>query len=167
MLACRNEQVHPRLVMYMDGSIREQVVEDLYTEALALAEEARGVFDLRDRHLNGERPDKLSIAMSIEGLRTTTRVMHVLAWLLNQRAFQSGELSETQVLAHGTLGEERPSDPDNMALLELTTRSLIRDTERLYARVRRLDEEQRHRDDTAKISVHGLQGRIAEAFDAN
>ena len=153
--------------MYMDGSIREQVVEDLYTEALALAEEARGVFDLRDRQLNGDRPDKLSIAMSIEGLRTTTRVMHVLAWLLNQRAYQSGELSETQMLKHGTLGEVRASDPNNMALLELTTRSLIRETERLHARVRRLDEEQRQRDGGGKISVQGLQGRIAEAFEAS
>ena len=152
--------------MYMDGSIREQVIEDLYTEALALADEARGVFDLRDRQTNVDRPDQLCIAMSIEGLRTTTRVMHVLAWLLNQRAYQSGELTQSQMLAHCKLGGERPSDPDNMAVLELTTRSLIRDTERLYARVRRLDEEQRQQSANAAASVHSLQGRIAQAFTA-
>ena len=152
--------------MYMDGSIRKQVVEDLYTEALALADETRGVFDLRHRHLTGERPDKLSIAMSIEGLRTTTRIMHVLAWLLNQRAYQSGEMSQAQMLKHGTLGEGRPSDPENMALLELTTRSLIRDTERLYARVQRLDETQRRADAPDASCVHDMRGRIAQAFAA-
>lgn len=152
--------------MHMDRTIHEQVVEDLYAEALALADEARAVFDLRDEASHGNTPDQVRIAMSIEGLRTTTRVMHVLAWLLNQRAYYAGELTKLQLLRHGTLGEERPSDPANMELLELTTRSLIRDTERLHARVRRLDEEQRQLDSEAVDPVRGMHGRIAQAFGA-
>ena len=152
--------------MHMDRTIHEQVVEDLYAEALALADEARAVFDLRYEASQGDTPDQVRIAMSIEGLRTTTRVMHVLAWLLNQRAYYAGELTKLQLLRHGTLGEERPSDPANMELLELTTRSLIRDTERLHARVRRLDEEQRQLDSEAVDPVRGMQGRIAQAFGA-
>ena len=152
--------------MHMDRTIHEQVVEDLYTEALALADEARAVFDLRDEASHGNTPDQVRIAMSIEGLRTTTRVMHVLAWLLNQRAYYAGELTKLQLLRHGTLGEERPSDPANMELLKLTTRSLIRDTERLHARVRRLDEEQRQLDSEAVDPVRGMHGRIAQAFGA-
>ena len=150
--------------MDMERSIQEQVVEDLYEEALALADEARAVFDLRDEASHGNTPDKVRIAMSIEGLRTTTRVMHVLAWLLNQRAYQSGELSKLQMMRHGSLGEERPADPENMEVLELTTRSLIRDTERLYARVKRLDEEQRQLANEASDPVRDMQGRIAQAF---
>ena len=153
-------------MMHMDRTLHEQVVEDLYAEALALADEARAVFDLRDETNHGTRPDQVRIALSIEGLRTTTRVMHVLAWLLNQRAYYAGELTKLQLLRHGTLGEERPSDPANMELLELTTRSLIRDTERLHARVRRLDEEQRQLDSEAADPVRGMQGRIARAFGA-
>ncbi|MGE5953168.1 MAG: DUF1465 family protein [Qipengyuania vulgaris] len=152
--------------MHMDRTIHQQVVEDLYAEALALAEEARAVFDPRDEASRGNTPDKVRIAMSIEGLRTTTRVMHVLAWLLNQRAYHAGELTKLQLLRHGTLGEERPSDPANMELLELTTRGLIRDTERLHARVRRLDEEQRQLDSAAVDPARGMQGRIAQAFGA-
>ena len=152
--------------MHMDRTIHEQVVEDLYAEALALADEARAVFDLRDEASHGNTPDQVRIAMSIEGLRTTTRVMHVLAWLLNQRAYYAGELTKLHLLRHGTLGEERPSDPANMELLELTTRSLIRDTERLHARVRRLDEEQRQLDSEAVDPVRGMHGRIAQAFGA-
>ena len=152
--------------MNMDRTIHHQIVEDLYAEALALADEARGVFDLRDEASHGNTPDQVRIAMSIEGLRTTTRVMHVLAWLLNQRAYHVGELTKLQLLRHGTLGEERPSDPANMELLELTTRSLIRDTERLHARVARLDEEQRQLDSRIADPVRGMHGRIAQAFGA-
>lgn len=152
--------------MDMDRRIHEQIVDDLYAEALSLADEARAVFDLRDEASHGNTPDRVRIAMSIEGLRTTTRVMHVLAWLLNQRAYHAGELTKLQLLRHGTLGEERPSDPANMKMLELTTRSLIRDTERLHARVSRLDEEQRQLDSRAADPVRGMQGRIAQAFGA-
>lgn len=150
--------------MDMHRTIQEQVVEDLYEEALALADEARAVFDLRDDADKGNSPDKVRLALSIEGMRTTTRVMHVMAWLLNQRAYYSGEMSRLQVLRHGRLGEDRPSDPENMKVLEPATRALIRDTERLHKRVARLDEEQRQLENSAADPVSALQGRIAEAF---
>lgn len=79
------------------------------------------------------------LALSTEGLKTTTRMMHVLAWLLNQRAYFSGELSEKQVRAHGALPEDRPSDSDQLAYLEPETRALIEETERLHERIARLD----------------------------
>ncbi|MXO47369.1 DUF1465 family protein [Erythrobacter vulgaris] len=149
--------------MDMDRTIHEQVVEDLYTEALALADEARAVFDLREDARQGIVSDQVRMAVSVEGLRTTTRVMHSLAWLLNQRAYHAGELTKLQMLRHGSLGEERPSDPDNMELLEPATRALIRDTERLHERIKRLDEEQRQIGE-ASDPVRDMQGRIAAAF---
>lgn len=149
--------------MDMDRTIHEQVVEDLYTEALALADEARAVFDLREDARQGKISDHVRMAVSVEGLRTTTRVMHSLAWLLNQRAYHAGELTKLQMLRHGSLGEERPSNPANMELLEPATRALIRDTERLYARIKRLDEEQRQIGE-ASDPVRDMHGRIAEAF---
>lgn len=149
--------------MDMDRTIHEQVVEDLYTEALALADEARAVFDLRDDTERGDISDRARMAISIEGLRTTTRVMHSLAWLLNQRAYYAGELTRLQMLRHGALGEERPSDPENLEQLEPAVRGLIRDTERLHARIKRLDEEQRQIGE-ASDPVRDLRGRIADAF---
>lgn len=150
--------------MDMDRTIHEQVVEDLYAEALMLADDARAAFDLRDEASRGNSPDDVRIALSVEGLRTTTRVMHVLAWLLNQRAYQSGELSKTQLRRHGTLGDERSSDPANLELLEPATRMLIRETERLHARVARLDEEMRAQDENGSEAVSAMQDRIAQAF---
>lgn len=142
--------------------IRRQVVEELYEETLVLADEARTVFDLRGREPGESEGDAVRIALSIEGLRTTTRLMNLLAWLLNQRAFFAGELSEGQVRRCGALAQDRSSDPVQLAQLELGTRALIRESERLYARAGRLDW-QLQRDETGG-EARALQGRLANAF---
>ena len=147
-------------------NINHEIIEDLYTEALLLADDARAVFDLKLGADSDGAHDNVRIALSIEGLRTTTRVMHVLAWLLNQRAYMSGELSETQLRRHNSLPEERPADPVNLAALEPETRALIRESEDLHARVARLDRDWRARDAASAPPVQALQGRLAEAFGA-
>lgn len=111
--------------------IRRQVVEELYEETLLLADEARAAFDIRTRGPEEVAAAPGRIALSIEGLRTTTRLMNLLAWLLNQRAFFAGELSEAQVKRCGSLASDRPSDPGQMAQLPLGTRALVRESERL------------------------------------
>ena len=142
--------------------IRRQVVEDLYEETLLLADEARALFDLRGREPSESEDNSERIALSIEGLRTTTRLMNLLAWLLNQRAFFAGELSEAQVRRCGSLGQDRRSDPVQMAQLLPGTRALIRESERLYARAERLDGQlRRHEEDSPVLA---LQGRLATAF---
>ncbi|AWW73809.1 AraC family transcriptional regulator [Erythrobacter sp. KY5] len=116
------------------------IIEALYSEALLLADEVRAVFALGTREPeNGESSD-IRLALSTEGLKTTTRMMHVLAWLLNQRAFFSGDLSETQVRLHGTLPSDRCADPRALEVLEPATCDLIAETERLHERIARLDE---------------------------
>lgn len=143
--------------------IRRQVVEELYEETLLLADEARAVFDLRAREPGEATGDLIRIALSIEGLRTTTRLMNLLAWLLNQRAYFAGELSEAQVRRCGTLATDRRSDPEQMAQLLPATRALIRESERLYARAERLDGQLR-RDGAggeADGPARALQGRLA------
>jgi regulator of CtrA degradation len=142
--------------------IRHQVIEELYEETLLLADEARAVFDMRQREPGESEGDAGRIALSIEGLRTTTRLMNLLAWLLNQRAFFAGELSEAQVRRCGPLALDRSSDPVQMARLQLATRALIRESERLYARAGRLDQ-QFQRDET-EGQARALQGRLAHAF---
>ena len=142
--------------------IRRQVVEELYEETLLLADEARAVFDMRAREPGESEGDAQRIALSIEGLRTTTRLMNLLAWLLNQRAFFAGELSEAQVKRCGSLAQDRSSDPVQMARLELGTRALIRESERLYARAGRLDRQLQREEDEGQ--ARALQGRLSNAF---
>ena len=142
--------------------VRRTVVEELYEETLLLADEAREVFDLRGRDPEEQSGDPLRIALSIEGLRTTTRLMNLLAWLLNQRAFFAGELSEAQVRRCGMLASDRRSDPVQMAQLLPPTRALIRESERLYARAERLDGQLRR--DAEEGPAREMQDRLATAF---
>lgn len=144
--------------------ITRQVVDELYVEALVLSDEAREAFNLRIQETEGPLNDSMKMALSVEGLRTTTRLMNVLAWLLNQRAYLSGELSENQLRRYGELGEERQSDPVQAARLLPHTRLLIRDSELLYARIARLDRGWRNRPSVTASPVEALQGRLATAF---
>lgn len=126
--------------MAKSTNLSRPIIEALYTEALVLADDVRAVF-ARGAHEPEIGADTMvRLALSTEGLKTTTRMMHILAWLLNQRAFFSGELNEDQVRKHGTLPPDRPSDPKALASLEPATRELIAESERLHERISRLDE---------------------------
>lgn len=121
------------------ADISQTIIESLYCEALVLADDVRATFDLSQYDTPTSESDFARIALSVEGLRTTTRVMHVLAWLLNRRAFFNGEMTEFQVRRHGKLPEDRPADPDNLSWLDPRIRDLIRASGRLHARIARLD----------------------------
>ncbi len=100
------------------------------------------------------------LALSTEGLKTTTRMMHVLAWLLNQRAYFSGELSENQVRQHGALPADRSADAEQIERLEPETRELIAETERLHRRIARLDNAWRERFELGNSPARAFQERI-------
>ncbi|MBD3730676.1 MAG: DUF1465 family protein [Sphingomonadales bacterium] len=142
--------------------INEPIIEALYCEALVLADEVRSAFDLSPPRSEGAAQDLLRVALSTEGLKTTTRMMHVLAWLLNHRAFFAGELSEFQLRRHSTLPVDRPSDPDNLARLEPATCDLIAETEALHARIARLDDAWRDRFEMRPAAVLRLRERLHE-----
>lgn len=149
--------------MSRPADINEPIVEALYCEALVLADEVRAVFDLTRLQDNGADGDLLRMAMSTEGLRTTTRMMHILAWLLNHRAFFSGELSEFQLRRHGTLPPDRQSEPETLAMLEPATRELIAETERMHARIARLDLGWRKRFEMRPAAILRLRDRLGAA----
>jgi len=140
------------------------IIETLYTEALVLADEVRAVFAAGTRPVEPSEPMNgegamIRLALSTEGLKTTTRMMHVLAWLLNQRAFFSGELTATQLRRHGTLPPDREADEEAIARLEPETRALIEETVSLYHRIARLDEAWRQ-DFAMQSPARAFQQRI-------
>ena len=122
-------------------SINPRIVEALYAETLVLADDVRAAFDAARRLGETLGADDLArVALSCEALRTTTRVMHCLAWLLNHRAYFAGELSEIQLRRHGRLVTSvPPSDAGNCALLTPDMLELVRESERIYARIERLE----------------------------
>ena len=118
-----------------------KLIDGLYVEAMVLADEARSYFDTLGRN-DRLRLDPLDrVGFSCESLKVTTRLMHVIAWLLTQRAVEAGELTRAQARRPARrLGEAPESDHDLLPRLPESARSLIESSRELYARVARLDE---------------------------
>jgi regulator of CtrA degradation len=141
------------------------IVDALYSEALGLADEAREAFDLSGRLTAASEDEDLArIALSCEALRTTTRMMHAIAWLLNQRAYFAGELSEFQLRRHGRLPPRQGhASPDNIARLGPGLADLIERTQRFYARIERLDTAWREHFAMHPAAIHRLRERLGQA----
>lgn len=146
-------------------NLNRPIIESLYNEALVIADDVHAAFDLSGRLDQIALDESLArMALSCEALRTTTRIMHALAWLLNQRAYFRGELSEAQLRRHGRLPADtsRP-DPDNLMLLDEDMRALIVTSERFYARIERLDCAWRDRFETKPPAIETMKARLGEA----
>ena len=154
------------------ADLSPMIVEALYCEALVLADEARAAFDLSgdlSGRLTTASPDEdlARIALSCEALRTTTRMMHAIAWLLNQRAYLAGELSEFQLRRHGGLPAPQPDgDPAQLLLLGPELHDLARRTRRFYARIERLDSAWRRHYAMQPAAIHRLRERLGRAVAA-
>ena len=146
------------------ASINPRIIEGLYCEALVLSDEVRAAFDLSGRLDSAAlSDDNAKLALSCEALRTTTRMMHALAWLLNHRAFFAGELTEFQLRRYGQLTDYPEAEPHRLALLPAETCELIRATERFHARLKRLDAGWRHGAELAPAGIAQLQQRLGLA----
>ncbi len=156
------EEAGPIGAMGKPASINPRIIEGLYCEALVLSDDVRAVFALSGRLDAVGEEDAARIALSCEALRTTTRMMHALAWLLNHRAFFSGELSEFQLHRYGKLAEFPESDPHRLALLDQPTRELATATERFHARLKRLDNGWRVRANDEPSAIAALRERLGQ-----
>ncbi|WP_225010006.1 DUF1465 family protein [Novosphingobium percolationis] len=157
-------------------SINPRIVEGLYAEALVLADEVRARFErlraqdfariaILDSGRDCPADDVARVQLSCEALRTTTRVMHCLAWLLNHRAHFAGELTELQLRRHGRLVANFPaSDAAALALLPAEARMLVHESERLYERIMRLERAWRRPAPPREASaIDRLRQRLAAA----
>jgi regulator of CtrA degradation len=116
--------------------ITPKLVDGLYTEAMVLADEARSYFDSdRARRIS---PAEVAVAFSCESLKVTTRLMHVIAWLLNQKAIRAGELDASDAVE--SLGYAPATDSFWVDDLPAEARALILASEDLYYRVQRVCE---------------------------
>ncbi|MBY0519622.1 MAG: DUF1465 family protein [Sphingomonas sp.] len=131
----RTEQVSSRL--------HRRLVDALYVEAMVLADEARAYFDEGGRHDRDSLDPMARVAFSCESLKVTTRLMHVIAWLLTQRAVDAGEMSRSDALDPSRrLGTPPQTDPAVMATMPLQTQALVRASIDLFRRTARLDADQ-------------------------
>lgn len=145
-------------------TINPSIIEGLYCEALSLSDEVRSAFALSEAPASSSAEHDLArTALTSEGLRTTTRMMHAIAWLLNYRAFFRGEITELQLRRHGRLSPDRhTSNPEQFARLDPPVAELVEATSRFYDRLLRLDCGLRQDNAAAGNVVEGLRERIEQ-----
>ena len=118
-----------------------KLIDSLYVEAMVLADEARSYFDRAGRDDRLGLDPMLRIGFSCESLKVTTRLMHVIAWLLTQRAVESGELTLAQAGRPARkLGRAPESDEEVVTKLPPDAVQLIEASRELYARIQRLED---------------------------
>ena len=152
-------------VMDRDESLRltSRLVDSLYMEAMLLADEARAYFDRHGREDRDGLDPIVRVGFSCESLKVTTRLMHIIAWLLTQRAVHAGELSAAQARTPARrLGDAQESDDALLDRLPQAALAIVTASRELYARVQRLDEGndvERH-----SSPARGLLSRLERSF---
>lgn len=132
-----------------------------------MADEARTYF-----HYGDEEPamDPLQrVAFTCESLRVTTRLMHIIAWLLSQRAWQRGEISNADLSDEKyRLGHAAGTDPALAATFPFAARALVDASQDLYGRVARLQDRMdamaRPTDRAVPSHARALMDRLSTAF---
>jgi len=121
--------------------ITPRLVDSFYTEAMLLADEARSYFDDTGREERSGLDPFVRVNFACESLKVTTRIMHIVAWLLTQRAIESGEIAFREGRRpERRLGHAQESDSAVVARLPESAQRLVSASSDLYARVKRLDE---------------------------
>ncbi len=125
----------------MDAAmLAKRLVDGLYVEAMLLADEVRGYFDDVGRVERDTLDPMDRVLFSCESLKITTRLMHIIAWLLTQRAVEVGELSADGARSPSRqLGREVESDAATVDRLPGEARSYVAASIDLYRRVARLE----------------------------
>ena len=119
-----------------------RLVDGLYTEAMVLADEARSYFDQVGRVDREVLPPLQRVSFSCESLKVTTRLMHVIAWLLTRKAIAAGEIVEhASNMDSRRLGQAADTDPAVIAAMPGMAGHLIASSMDLYDRVARIDRD--------------------------
>ena len=150
-----------------EARITSRLIDSLYTEAMLLADEARSYFDDAGRGDRVSLEPFVRVGFACESLKVTTRIMHIVAWLLTQRAVESGELTAMGGRRpERRLGHAQESDPDLIATLPDSARNLIGSSIDLYARIKRLDEGV-VAEEPVQSPARALMGRLERGLGGN
>ena len=145
--------------------ITAKLVAALYTEAMLLADEARSYFDSEGQLERAALDPVLRVAYSCESLRVTTRLMHVVSWLLVRKAVSAGEMTEAESEApERRLGRAGDTELDSTRLGQLPPRAreIIEASRDLYERVKRLDDQ--FATEVPLSPARALLGRLERSF---
>jgi len=119
--------------------VQRAQVENLYVEAMVLADEAHAAFAAQRDLGDIRREGLMQISLACESLKTTTRLMHVIAWLLHRRAMMAGDPGAGPDDSAARIGEPVAADWDVCAGFEASVRRIIAASERLFERIAGLE----------------------------
>lgn len=124
--------------------VQRAQVENLYVEAMLLADEAHAAFaaqrDLGRIERDSGRGDSLHlVSLACESLKTTTRLMHIIAWLLHRRAMIAGDPGAGPDDSAARIGAPVAADWDICLGFESSVRRIIAASERLFERIAALE----------------------------
>ena len=140
--------------------ITSRLIDSLYTEAMLLADEARSYFDDAGRDERSTLEPFARVGFACESLKVTTRIMHIVAWLLTQRAIETGEIPMRDGRRpERRLGQAQGTDLNILNSLPPSAQKLINASADLYARVKRLDEGGLE-NDAPQSPARALMGRL-------
>ncbi|XVJ64457.1 MAG: DUF1465 family protein [Sphingopyxis sp.] len=114
-------------------------VENLYVEAMLLADEAHAAF-VAQRETGwigggAARDSLLQIGLACEALKTTTRLMHIIAWLLHRRAMIAGDPGAGPADSAARIGDPVAADWAVCLGFESNVRRIVAASERLFERI--------------------------------
>ena len=142
--------------------VQRRLRSALYADAMLLADEARGYFDDELRREQAALDPLARVQVSCESLKVTTRLLHVVAWLLTWRAVDDGEIGLIEArLPSRRLGASPESDPAAFALMPTRARELADASMDLHRRAALLDEAV---DAVGPGPARAIQDRLARAF---
>ncbi len=119
----------------MVRNLDKHLVDNLYVEAMVLADEARSFFDQRADEHRVLLDNRGRVDFACEALKATTRLMHVIAWLLHRRAMFAGDPGAGPNDSAARIGQAVAADWDICAGFDASVRRIIVASERLFERI--------------------------------
>lgn len=154
----------PRMPLVDDIRVHRRLIDSLYVEAMVLADEARSYFDEGGRADREALGAMARVTFSCESLKVTTRLMHIIAWLLTQRAVEAGELTRREALDPSRrLGTAPATELAVYAGLPRAAQTLVTASADLHRRVARLDAAL-EQDAPPQSPARSIQDRLALVF---
>lgn len=142
------------------SGITRKLVDSLYTEALLLSDELRDCFGVGGVADAAHLDPTLRVALACEALKGTTRLMMVIAWLLDHR----GALDRGAGTAGIRLGVAAETAPGLLLQLPEGARMALAATIELYQRVSRLDQGAITLSGGGEAGARALLERLERAF---
>lgn len=153
---------------------RSDVFVRTFGEGMGLVEETAAYLDGPGRAASKRLDRNGTLTYAAESMRLTTRLMQMASWLLVQRALREGELpvadalQEKYRLSARADGDQAAGLPPGVAMPEELL-ALMHRTDRLFARVRRIDAQiygEAGGEEPDAIGARAQFDLLRKAFDA-